>query len=170
MPASTFERECSSKVSDSTNRIDMMLTKWLDRITAALDPTEAVSVLDIERVSATLLVEIARTDHDIDPAERTAIVRALQAGGQLDVADIEAIVDEALSDADTTVSLYEHVRLINEQFDKSCKLALVEQMWRVALADGDIDGYEEYTIRKLCDLLYIKHRDFMQAKLKVMEG
>ncbi|MGQ7847959.1 tellurite resistance TerB family protein [Granulosicoccus sp. 3-233] len=146
-----------------------MLSKLLERISASLDPTEPVSALDIERVSATLLVEIARADHDIDPAERDAILKALQGAGKLDAADLQAIVDDAFADADTTVSLYEHVRLINEQFDKPSKLALVEQMWRVALADGDIDGYEEYTIRKICDLLYIKHRDFMQAKLRMME-
>jgi len=146
-----------------------MLNKLLERISASLDPTEPVSALDIERVSATLLVEIARADHDIDPAERETIVKALQGAGKLDAEDIESIVDEALAEADTTASLHAHVSLINEQLDKPCKLALVEQMWRVALADGDIDGYEEYTIRKICDLLFIKHRDFMQAKLKVVE-
>lgn len=80
------------------------------------------------------------------------------------------MVDDAFNEADGAMSLYEHVQLINDHFDRRSKLALVEQMWRVALADGNIDGYEEYTIRKLCDLLFIKHRDFMQAKLKVIEG
>ena len=150
--------------------MDIMLTRWLERISVALDPAEPVSALDVERVTATLLVEIARADHDIDPAERETIIKALQDAGNLDAADLREIVDDAFEEADSTVSLYEHVRLINEQFDKPCKLALVEQMWRVALADGDVDGYEEYTIRKICDLLYIKHRDFMQAKLRVMEG
>lgn len=148
-----------------------MLNNWLERISAALDPgaKDTATVLDIERVSATLLVEIARADHDIDPAEREAIVEALQQAGNLDPDELRSVVDEAFQEADSAVSLHEHVGLINEKFDKNGKLALVEQMWRVALADGDIDGYEEYTIRKLCDLLYIKHRDFMQAKLKVIE-
>ena len=64
------------------------------------------------------------------------------------------------------MSLHSHVRIINDNLSKSDKLLLVEQMWRVAYADGNIDCYEEYTIRKLCDLLYLKHRDFMQAKLR----
>lgn len=158
----------------ATNNTDTMLKleQWLDRIATALDPNlpEADTALDIERVCAILLVEIARADHEIEPAERETIVRALQQAGDLAAEDLQAIVEEACSDADSTVSLYEHVRLINEQFDKERKLALVEQMWRVALADGNIDGYEEYTIRKLCDLMYIKHRDFMQAKLRVVDG
>lgn len=149
-----------------------MLNKWFDKISAALDPnaTESVSALDIERVSAILLVEIARADHEIDSSERAAIELALSQAGTLSADELKRVVDDAFNDADGAMSLYEHVQLINDHFDKQSKLALVEQMWRVALADGNIDGYEEYTIRKLCDLLFIKHRDFMQAKLKVIDG
>lgn len=149
-----------------------MLNKWFDKISAALDPnaTESVSALDIERVSAILLVEIARADHEIDSSERAAIELALSQAGRLSADELKRVVDDAFNDADGAMSLYEHVQLINDHFDKQSKLALVEQMWRVALADGNIDGYEEYTIRKLCDLLFIKHRDFMQAKLKVIDG
>ena len=149
-----------------------MLNKWFDKISAALDPNaaEIISALDIERVSAILLVEIARADHVVEPSERDAIEAALGQAGNLSPDELKNVVDDALNDADSAISLFEHVRLINEQFDRPSKLALVEQMWRVALADGNIDGYEEYTIRKLCDLLFIKHRDFMQTKLKVIEG
>lgn len=149
-----------------------MLNQLVSRISAALDPSGAAVVepLDIERVTSVLLVEIARADHDVEDQEREAIIQALgQSSGNLNVAELDALVTEALADADNAVSLHEHVRLINEHFTKEHKIALVKQMWRVAFADGNIDRYEEYTIRKLCDLLYIKHRDFMQAKLHVME-
>lgn len=150
-----------------------MLNKWFDKISAALDPNateSSVTTLDIERVSAILLVEIARTDHEIEASEREAIEKALAQAGNLSPDELKSVVDDAFNEADGAMSLYEHVQLINDHFDRRSKLALVEQMWRVALADGNIDGYEEYTIRKLCDLLFIKHRDFMQAKLKVIDG
>ena len=149
-----------------------MLNKWFDKISAALDTnaTESISAQDIERVSAILLVEIARADHEIEASEREAIEMALSQAGNLDSEELRSVMDDAFNEADGAMSLYEHVQLINDHFDKQSKLALVEQMWRVALADGNIDGYEEYTIRKLCDLLFIKHRDFMQAKLKVIDG
>ena len=34
----------------------------------------------------------------------------------------------------------------------------------IAFADGRIDKYEDYTIRKISDLIYVKHEDFMKAK------
>ena len=66
--------------------------------------------------------------------------------------------------------MYGYVARLNEALDRRGKIRLVEQMWQVALADGDIDRYEEYTIRKLSDLLYLDHSDFMQAKLRVLDA
>lgn len=147
-----------------------MINQLFSRISEALDPKAEgrVDTADVERLTATLLVEIARTDHDIDAKERQAIKAAVAQASELPESELEALIDEALSEADKAVSLHDHVQLINAHFSKGGKVALVEQMWRVACADGNIDRYEEYTIRKLCDLLYVKHRDFMQAKLKVL--
>jgi uncharacterized tellurite resistance protein B-like protein len=147
-----------------------MFNQLLKQIASAIDPSNiesTVSPRDIERVSATLLVEIARADHDIRQDERDAIFKALAATSSLAAPELNELVDEALANADNTISLHAHVSLINEAFNGQDKVALVEQMWRVAFADGNVDGYEEYTIRKLCDLLYVRHRDYMQAKLKV---
>lgn len=125
---------------------------------------------DIERVSASLLVEIARSDHQLDPVEIESIVAALQRSSTLPDEEIKTLVDTAIAEADSAVSLHEHVRLINEHFEQEQKVVLIEQMWRVAAADGDIDHYEDYTIRKLSDLLHVRHSAFIQAKLRVIES
>ena len=147
-----------------------MFNQLLKQISSALDPQSSSSVvapLDIERVSAVLLVEIARADHDISQEERDAISKALAATSTLTATELNELIDEVFDSADHVLSLHAHVSLINESFNKEDKLALVTQMWRVAFADGNVDGYEEYTIRKISDLLFIKHRDYMQAKLRV---
>ena len=149
-----------------------MFNQLLKQVTSALDPQDndsTLAPLDVERVSAMLLVEIARADHDINQQEREAISQALSATSSLGASELSELVDEAFDSVDNTLSLHAHVSLINESFNRQDKLALVEQMWRVAYADGNIDRYEEYTIRKLCDLLYVKHREYIQAKLKIAE-
>lgn len=150
----------------------MSFERWMTRLGAALAPeAKAEDTRDaLERVTAILLVEIARADHDVDDAERATIRDALARSSNLPAAELDELVDTALADSDASISLYAHVKRVNDALDKGGRIALVEQMWRVALADGDIDGYEEYTIRKLADLLYLKHRDFMQAKLRVIDG
>ena len=44
------------------------------------------------------------------------------------------------------------------------KKVLIRALWDVAFADGRIDKYEDHTIRKIADLIYVKHEDFMKAK------
>lgn len=125
---------------------------------------------DRDRLTAVLLIEIARADHTIDQPERQAIREALAGASTLSASELDELIDAALREAEGTVSLHAHVKQLNDALDKAAKVSLIEQMWRVALADGDIDRYEEHMIRKLSDLLYLKHRDFMQAKLRILEA
>jgi uncharacterized tellurite resistance protein B-like protein len=43
-------------------------------------------------------------------------------------------------------------------------------MWRVAYADERLDKYEEHLIRKISDLIYVSHRDFIRTKHSARSG
>jgi len=144
-----------------------MLKRLFEQFTPQ-DQNAGEQELQIERVSAVLLAEIARSDHSIDAAEQSAIVDALAGASKLPRSEIDSLVNDAIREADALVCLYADAALVNELFDKAKKIQLIEQMWRVALADGRVDHHEEHTIRKLADLIYVKHRDFMQAKHRVL--
>ena len=134
-------------------------------ITTAMN-LEPVSVDNADEISGQIL-ETTQSKLGFIPnmyagmANNTALLEGYNA------TELNELIDEVFDSADHVLSLHSHVSLINESFNKEDKLALVTQMWRVAFADGNVDGYEEYTIRKICDLLFIKHRDYMQAKLRV---
>jgi uncharacterized tellurite resistance protein B-like protein len=38
-------------------------------------------------------------------------------------------------------------------------------MWQVAYADGVISAHENHLMRKIADLLYIPHSDYITAKM-----
>ncbi len=125
----------------------------------------------LERLTALLLVEIARADTSIGEPEVDTISRAIKASSKsITELEVDEIVATARLDAESSISFHEHVREINKGFTRGQKLLLIEQMWRVAYADGDLDKYEEYTIRKLADLLFVEHQEFIKAKLRVVEG
>ncbi|MDP2091517.1 MAG: TerB family tellurite resistance protein, partial [Pseudohongiella sp.] len=75
----------------------------------------------------------------------------------------------AEKEAQQAVSLYDFTSLINEGYGYEEKLLLVENLWRVALADEHLDKYEEQLIRKTSDLIYVSHSDFIKTKLKVRD-
>ena len=64
------------------------------------------------------------------------------------------------------ISLQPYTKQLNELLDAQQKRELLLALWHVAHSDGQVDGREEYTIRKICGLLNLRHRDFIQAKLK----
>ena len=45
----------------------------------------------------------------------------------------------------------------------------MKALWEVAAEDGNIDKYEEHVIRKISELIYLPHKDFIRAKLMVCE-
>jgi len=68
----------------------------------------------------------------------------------------------------TSTSLYPLTRYINDNYNNIEKYQLVLALWDVALEDGRIDKYEDHLIRKIADLIYLPHSEFIRAKLSVI--
>lgn len=115
---------------------------------------------------AALLLEVARADHAVDETERRAVVAAIARFCELEEKDLDALMTTAAEAVDASVSFYDFTRTVNERLSRQQKMELLEMLWRVAQADGRVDHYEEYYIRKLADLLYLSHGDFIRTKLK----
>ena len=80
---------------------------------------------------------------------------------------LEELFDLAQQEADDATSLYQFTSLINEAYEYPAKITLIQNMWEVAFADGNLDRYEEHLIRKVAELLYVSHSDFIKTKLAV---
>ena len=120
---------------------------------------------DIRLAAAALLIEVARADQDQDTSEDTAMAALLANTLDLDPGAVDALLagaGEAVADA---TSLFEFTRLVNEHYGPDEKFALVQSMWQVAYADASLDKYEEHIIRRVADLIYLPHADFIRAKV-----
>jgi len=114
-----------------------------------------------------LLLEVARADHAVDEAERRTVLAAIARFCELEEQDLDTLVATAAEAVDASVSFYDFTSTVNERLSREQKMELLEMLWRVAEADGRVDHYEEYYIRRLADLLHLSHKDFIRAKLKV---
>ncbi len=61
-------------------------------------------------------------------------------------------------------SLFEWTDIINKECSYEEKLVIIGYMWDIAFTDSKIDKYEDYTIRKVSELIYVKHKDFINLK------
>ncbi len=120
--------------------------------------------------AAALLIEVSRADYHLDPTERQAVLRALAQQFDLDATAVAQLVALAEAEVEDAISLYQFTGLVNENYSYQQKLELIESMWRVAFADGELDKYEDYLIRKVTDLIYVSHSDFIRCKLRVQPG
>jgi uncharacterized tellurite resistance protein B-like protein len=131
------------------------------------DPQELEHQLHL--AAAALLIEMTRADYEVESAERKAMQTVLQQALDLSADEVTELLQLAGKAADRAVSLYEFTRLINDHYSREEKHILVESMWRVAFADGDLDKYEERLIRQVSDLIHVSHKQFIRLKLKVSE-
>jgi uncharacterized tellurite resistance protein B-like protein len=115
--------------------------------------------------AAALLVETARADFIEDTAELTKLTQLLTTSLQLEQDEIHELVITAGQHVQAATSLYEFTRVINAHCDAAQKLQLINAMWLVAYADGNLDKYEEHLIRQIAELTYVTHRDYIQCKL-----
>jgi len=116
-----------------------------------------------------LLLETSMADEILDESELMALKNTLQKDFQINEDEIDELIDLAKENVEDSTSLYEFTRDINDNFDAAERVKLIESMWKIAYADGNIDKFEEHIIRKVSNLIYVAHSDFIKAKLSAKE-
>lgn len=114
-----------------------------------------------------LLVEIARSDFDQDPAELRVMLDRLAAQFGLPAAEARELLQRAQAEHTDSTSLEPYVSALNQSASRAEKLDLLDALWRVAYADGELHRYEEHMLRRVAELLFLSHADFIQSKLRV---
>tara|TARA_Y100001970_G_scaffold236758_1_gene296738 strand:- start:694 stop:1155 length:462 start_codon:yes stop_codon:yes gene_type:complete len=120
-----------------------------------------------ELAYTSLLIEVIKSDDHFDQREHEELLNILGAKLGLEEKALGELSEHAQKKSDESTSLYEFTREINDKYQYDEKVQLIEDLWRIAYSDERIDKYEDYVIRKVADLIYVTHSDFIKSKLKV---
>jgi len=123
----------------------------------------------LQLATAALMFEMLRADDDEHPEERDTLEQALKKCFALSETETRQLARLAEREATESVSLYQFTGLINRHFSPAEKIRVVEMLWQVAYADGRLDRYEEALVRKIAELIHVPHREFIQAKHRVLQ-
>ena len=134
-------------------------------IVASSSGTSALQV-----ATAALLLEMMRMDNELKEEERQAIANTLQIQFTLGREQIETLMALAEQEAREANDYYQFTSLINKHCDHGQKVQIIENLWHVAMIDGHLDAHELHLMRKLADLLYIGHADYVAAKQRARES
>jgi uncharacterized tellurite resistance protein B-like protein len=125
--------------------------------------------VDETRVAvAALLVEAARMDDLVGAEEQAAIARLLAARFDLDAAAVDGLVRQAEDRADQAVELFQFTRRLVPSLDEDRRIELVEMLWEVALADGQLDALEDSLIRRIAGLVHVSDQARGAARQRVL--
>jgi len=135
---------------------------------SADEQAEIVNKTDL--ASAALMIEVMNSDRELDQRESGKFLAVLKDCLNIsdeDIADITALAEKEVKQA---TSLYEFTHLINDNYDYAKKVALIRNMWRIAFSDERLDKYEEHLIRRVSELIYVSHSDYIRTKLGVRDA
>jgi len=142
-----------------------MLSQLLARLKEPIATNEAETQELLPLAAAVLFLEVAWADHHIADAELVEIGKRLTAQFNLPAEDVDELIRESRAQHDASVGLYRFTRTLNDGWDEPRKFQLLVQLWDLALLDNELHAFEEHTIRKIAELLYVSHDRYIEAKL-----
>lgn len=114
-----------------------------------------------------LLIEMIRMDDHFHKSEQKVLIAQIRTRFSLGTSETEELIALASAELQNSTDYFQFTSLINHHFEYEEKLQIVEALWEIAYADDALDIDEEYLVRKISELLYVSHPDFIAAKLRV---
>lgn len=145
-----------------------MFTDLLRRLTAP-EP-EQLPDTDARLALAALLVRIARTDGDYAAVEIAQIDESLMRRYQMDANAAAALRAEAETLESQAPDTVRFTRAIKDAVAYDDRVAVVEALWAVVMADGIRDDEEDSMMRMTASLLGVTDQDSHAARLRIAAG
>lgn len=120
---------------------------------------------DLKTAVAALLIEVMRADTQQQDDELKTLTFTLKKYFQLTDEEVDELMQSAGKSLDDAIDYFQFSKQINNQCSAEQRIEIIELLWRLAYADGELDPQEEYVIRRVANLLYVTHEDFIAAKL-----
>ena len=144
--------------------LSKLLTSVLKGVPATLPDEDARLAL------TALLVRVARSDNFYDDAEADQIDKLLMARYDLSPFEATALRRQAEKAEEQAADTVQFTRAIKDAVPLEDRIGVVEDLWKVVLADGKRDAEEDSLLRLVSNLLGINDRDSALARQRVTAG
>jgi len=115
---------------------------------------EKLKADDIKLYGLRLLIHMAIADGILDSSERKELARFINVN--FDESEITSTLDEEISNVENSSSFFEEISKINSEFDEEAKINLLKEIWRIIIADCQINPYEENLFYRIGELIKVK--------------
>ncbi|MBT3916351.1 MAG: TerB family tellurite resistance protein [Rhodospirillaceae bacterium] len=123
---------------------------------------------ELQAAAAALLVEAAYMDGDFDEDERASITQLMKSHFELNDDESQTLIEEAEIVIQESGQLYNFTRVIKDRYEAEQRIEMIEMLWEVAYADGNVDHFEANLISRVAGLIYVNDRDRGDARKRVI--
>jgi uncharacterized tellurite resistance protein B-like protein len=142
-----------------------MFADFLKRLTAP--QPEQLPDSDARLALTALLVRIARSDGTYDDSERQRIDRIAATRYKLSPFEASKLRGEAEALEAEAPDTVRFTRAIKDAVPYDDRIAVIEALWQVVLADGVREAEEDALLRLVSNLLGISDRDSAMARQRI---
>ncbi|MCK5826777.1 MAG: TerB family tellurite resistance protein [Desulfuromusa sp.] len=147
-----------------------MLKRLLQVFAPATDLDSSAAHDRIPLAAAVLLLEVAHSDGEFHQAESDLLGSLLVQHFSVAEESLNDLLELAEATRKGSHDLHQFTREINQSFTQPEKEQIIEAIWQLAYADGQLDCHEEALLRQLGSLIGLSHRQLIAAKLKVRDS
>ena len=145
------------------------LDEFRSKVLAPLSKEEKVKPAEIDDKIAlgVLLWVVAEADEKFLPEEEKKMKEILTSYAKISEEDMAYVMGSIKEAARERIDLYRFTSEVSKNLDYQMKISILENLFRVACSDKELDDKELETIRKIANLFRLSHRDFIDAKIKI---
>lgn len=144
------------------------LREFLFRRKGASQSGGAHSASELQIAAAALMVEAAKLDGAFEAVERDRIAALLRDRFDIDAAATETLIAAADEETELAGGLYGFTSEIRRNFDHAERVSMIEMLWEVAYADGELHDFEANLLRRVAGLLYVTDKESGEARKRVL--
>ena len=127
------------------------------------------SETDYRLAATALLIHVVSLDGEPSEVEKQKLHAVLQARFQLDAATATQLIAEATLVEGEAVDLYHFTSVIMRSVDEDGRKRIVEMLWELVYADGNVSEFEDNVVWRAADLLGVSSRDRIHLKHRIAQ-
>jgi uncharacterized tellurite resistance protein B-like protein len=136
-------------------------------VSPTADQSRPFDETDYRLAATALLVHVISLDGAPTQVEKRKLHDLLESRFKLDPGTADQLIAAATLVGGEAVDLYHFTSVIMRSVDEEGRLRIVEMMWELVYADGQVTEFEDNVVWRAADLLGVSSRDRIEIKHRV---
>ncbi|MEL6750861.1 MAG: TerB family tellurite resistance protein [Pseudomonadota bacterium] len=133
------------------------------------EPADIVAnrAVDKKLAAAALMVHVIAADGIITEEEDDRLRKVLHDHYDVTASEADTLAAEAKAAQDEAIDLYDFTSVLKRDMDEDDRILLVEDLWEMVFADGELHEFEDNVVWRVAELLGVHARHRMVLKQRV---